>query len=122
MCHLIEQEKANAFPVMLKEEALSYYKRVYSIKDTIDGICQKLVDFYTSEEQRNRVLLRWQTLKHFKAMREDPHKSEAEVLRAFDFNIFNLQDQLFANNQHDSLLRDYLLIACNIDQIQQSIG
>lgn len=50
VCRLTEHEKAEAFPFMLKEEALSYNRRVYSTEDTFDGLRQKLFDFYTREK------------------------------------------------------------------------
>lgn len=106
---------------MLKEEALSYYTRVYRPGDSFDGIREKLFDFYNSEEQRNRVLLQWQTMKLSDAMKENAQKSEVEVFRAFFFKLSTLQKQLSANYQHDNLLRDQLVIACDIDRVQQSL-
>lgn len=121
LCRLEEHEKAEAMPVMLKSDALSYYSSFYKSGMSYDEVVRKLSEWYTSPEQKGRILRLWQGLRLTEAMKEEPEKSEVEVFRSFSFKLTTLQKQLSRHYQHDDFLRDQIIIATDIPNVQQSL-
>ncbi len=121
MCHLSDSEKAEAMPVMLKDDALNFYMTTTKPGDSFNTISQRFIDHYMTPEQRNRVLILWQSLRLSTEMRENPEKSELEVFRCVATRLSQLQRQLSESYRKDEFLRDQIIIAADTGQIQQSM-
>ncbi len=74
--HLTDEEKAEGFPVMLKDDALSFYMTLGRHDDTYETVSQRFMDHHMTPEQRNRTLILWQSIRLSIEMREHPEKSE----------------------------------------------
>ena len=121
LCGLSDAEKAESLPIMLRDDALSFYTRNYKVGDSYVGIITKMREWYTSEEQRNRLLHQWQGLRLTKAMQEAPEKSEIEVFRDLSNRLTQIQRQLDKSYRTDNFLRDQLLVAADLTSIKQSM-
>ncbi len=75
MCHLTDKEKAEGFPVMLKDDALSFYVTSRKHDDTYETVSPGFVDHDMTPEQRNKALILWQSNRLSKEMQEHPEQS-----------------------------------------------
>lgn len=121
ICGLDDREKADAVPVMLKEDVLTFFSSFYKVDMIFDQVVGKLSAWYTSDEQQGRVLRMWQGMRLSEEMRNHPEKSEMEAFRTFSYRLTTLQKKLSAHYQHDDFLRAQLIIATDINHIQQSL-
>ena len=121
LCHLSLSEKSEGMPVMLRDEALTFYNRNYKPGDTFEDIADRFRSWYTSEEQRHRLLSEWQYIRFTEVMNENPDKSEMEVFRKLADRLTNLQRQLDKSYHADHLLRDQLIIAVDLPLIKRSL-
>lgn len=86
-CKLNYDEKAEEIPILLTYDALSFYTWTYSTCDSYDAIAGNMRDWYTSEDQRIRILCVWESLSFSEAIQEAPDKSRAEVARQRYFDL-----------------------------------
>lgn len=121
-CCLTDDEKARAIPVMLRDDALSYYSTTFRNSEASYGeIVNSLRKWFTSEEQRNRLLRIWQKASLSEAMRRQPMKSEVEVFRELSHRLSRIQNQLDVQYHRDSFLRDQLVMAADIPHLERSL-
>ena len=119
---LTEEEKARAFPFMIDEGALSHFTNTFSKRNyTYQEVIEDFRNWYTSEEQRSRLLLLWQKPSLTDAMRQDPERSELEVFRKLVDKLTSIQRQLHPSYREDRFLRDQLIIAADINQLSNSL-
>lgn len=116
VCRLSDDEKAQGMPVMLKDDALSFYMSVFKPGNTYENISQQLIDNYMSAEQQNRTLILWQSMRLSSSMRDERNKSELEVFGFLCHKLLQLQRQLDPVYRHDQFLRDQLVIAADTPQ------
>lgn len=121
ICQLSDKEKVQALPILLYDEALSFYMGVHNSHRTYENVLQRLVDNYVKSAQRNRTLILWQSLRLSQAMHESPTESELEVFREFCNRPSRLQKQLDPAYRTDNFLRDQFIISADTSQIAQSL-
>lgn len=119
MCHLSEEEKAQGLPVMLCDDALTYFSALPNQGNSYSMMKDNLMSYYTSEEQKGRVLSNYQSMRLSEAMRNDPEKSELQVFRQFTNKLSRLQQQLDTIYHNDTFLRDQLIISTDIPHVQK---
>ena len=120
MFELNEVEKAKAFPAILEGSAFNHYSRTFlkttpTYQDQVDVFRLK----YISEERQQRILQLWQKPSLCQAMRQQPEKSELQVFREFCDNLSSIQRQLHSSYHNDLFLRDQLMVAADIEDIQR---
>lgn len=119
MCRLSEEERVECIPIMLCDEALSYYSTISNKNGTYNEVKDEILAYYTSEEQKGRILTTWQSMRLSDAMRENQYKSEIRVFRQFSYKMSQLQQQLDKIFQEDTFLREQLIISTDIPNIQK---
>lgn len=79
LCSLSDEQKRKGIMVMLDGSALDYYaanlKNLQSYEDVVKG----LSDWFTSEQQKKRLLNQWNETKLSKLMTEDSENSQVGV-------------------------------------------
>ena len=119
---LTEEERARAFPIMLTGAAFTHFSHHYARKNLS---YHELVDafraWYTSEEQKYRLLQVWQRPSLEKEFQNNPDKSELEVFRTLSEELVQTQHQLHADYHLDRFLRDQLLISADIPKLRRSL-
>ena len=121
MCYLTEEQKAKGFPVMLRDDALNYYLTTHNPEDTFAVTVDRFRNNYMTPEQKNRVLISWQTMRLSAQMRENPDSSELQVFRSMVTKLSKLQRQLEKEYRGDVFLRDQIIIASDLPAAQQSM-
>jgi len=113
---------AKGFPIMLTGSAFSHYTRTYA-KQKLSY--RELVDvfrsWYTSEEQRYRLLQSWQHPSLLREMQNNTEKSELEVFHGVADNLTKIQHQLHTAYHDPRFLRDQLLVAADIPHLRRSL-
>lgn len=122
LCGLDENEMSKGFPIMLTGAAFAHYSRKYarenlSYREVLDG----LRAWYTSEEQRHRLLHIWQKPSLSKEMESHPDKSEVEVFSDLADRLTKIQHQLHSSYHEDRFLRDQLLVAADLPSLRRSL-
>ena len=125
LCRVFEltnDEMARAFPIMLKGAAFTHYSHHYARKKlNYRELVEEFRIWYTSEEQKYRLLQVWQRPSLEKAMANDPDKSQMEVFRHVSDELIKTQLQLHEDYRKDRFLRDQLLIAADIPRLRRSL-
>ncbi len=121
MCQLQDSENTKRMPVMLKDDALTFFMTTKKPDDAYESISQRIIDHYMAPEQRNRALILWQSLRLSKMMRDTPEKSALHVFRSLITKMSQLQRKLSTAYRKDVFLRDQIIIACDTPQMQQSM-
>ena len=122
LCELSEADMARAFPVMLTGAAFSLYTRQFSRKSlTFAELADAFRGWYTSDEQRYRLLQIWQSPSLSREMQKHPEKSEVEVFGILSDELTKVQHQLHTDYRHDRFLRDQLLVAADIPHVRRSL-
>ena len=97
-CHLFEfndEEKAKGFPIMITGAAFAHYSRQFAKKNmTYKELVDAFRSWYTSEEQKKRLLNIWQTPSLTRELQAAPEKSELEVFQKLSENLVKVQNQL----------------------------
>ena len=123
MLELSEEDKAKGFPIMLTGAAFSRYSRQYARKElTYKELIDAFRTWYTSEEQKKRLLNIWQTPSLTKELQLSPEKSELEVFQKLSDKLVRVQNQLHRDYHHDRFLRDQLIRAADIPHLQHSLN
>lgn len=121
LCQLTKDEMASALPLTLTGDALSFFTRNYNREKTYHDILTEMKEWYTSDQQRQRLLRKWQSIRLSKFMKETPEKSESDVFQKLSLELTQTQRQLSKHYRHDDFLRDQLIIAVDIPNIQQAL-
>ena len=121
MCRLSEKQKAEGFPIMLRADALNFYLTSTLPNDTFGVIVERFRQNYMTPEQKNRVLISWQSTRLSIEMRENPDKSELQVFRGMITKLSKLQRQLSKEYRNDLFLRDQIVISTDVPAAQQSM-
>ncbi len=117
MCNVDEEEKLKCVPVMLKDSALNYYNANLKKCTSYSECIEKLRAWYTSDEQRNRLLNERQNMRLSTHMRLHPEKSHVEVFRDISSKLSSIQRQLHPYYHLDRFLRDELIRSADNSQI-----
>ena len=119
---LDEAEKVRAFPIMLAGAAFMHYSHYYSMKAiSYTELVNAFRAWYTSEEQKYRLLRIWQRPSLENAMKNSPEKSELEVFRKVSEDLVQTQHQLHEDYRKDRFLRDQLLVCADIPRLKRSL-
>ena len=122
LCNLSDADMSKAFPVMLTGAAFSLYTKQFSRKSLTYG---ELVDafraWYTSEEQRYRLLQIWQSPSLSREMQKQPDMSEVEISGRLSDEMTKIQHQLRSDYRKDRFLRDQLHVAADIPHVRRSL-
>ena len=119
---LSDEEMARAFPMMLTGAAFSHYSHYFAKKSmTYAELVDAFRNWYTSEEQKYRLLQIWQRPSLERSMQQNPTKSELEVFREVSDELTHTQQQLHSDYQKDRFLRDQLLICADISRLRRSL-
>ena len=80
LCEVSEEDMSKGFPIMLKGAAFSHYSRNFARRNlTYSELIDAFRSWYTSEEQRKRLLEECRSPSLAKRLQESPEKSELEV-------------------------------------------
>lgn len=119
---LTDSDKERAIPIMLRDDALSFYSTTFRNKNaSYVEIVNRLREWFTSEEQRNGLLRVWQRASLSKAMRNKPNKSKIEVFRQLSHHLSRIQNQLDKQYHKDSFLKDQLVMAADLPHLERSL-
>ena len=119
---LDEAEKVRTFPIMLAGAAFMHYSHYYSMKAvSYTELVNAFRAWYTSEEQKYRLLRIWQRPSLENAMKNSPEKSELEVFRKVSEDLVQTQHQLHEDYRKDRFLRDQLLVCADIPRLKRSL-
>ena len=121
MCNLTMEQKLKGVPVMLDGPALSYYASNLKSCKTYDSAIEGLKIWYTSEEQRSRLLREWQTTCFSVWCRRIPTKSEVTVFRDMSSELSKIQRQLHYKYHNDIFLRDRLVASADLPQLSRAL-
>ena len=119
-CELTDEELALGVPMILDGDAMALYSSKLS-EMSFKDIVQALRDEFTSEEQRNRLLRIWQKASLRDAMRNQPERSEVEVFKSMCRLLSTTQRQLHESYHKDRFLKDQIVIAVDIPEIERSL-
>ena len=121
ICHLTDEEKTQSIPFMLRHDAMKFYSENVTKNDSYAEVLEKLKDHYTSEEQKGRMLTTWQSMRLTTFIQQNENLSEMDAFRQFTNKLNKIQKQLSSNYQHDFILRDQLILATDLDEIQRAL-
>jgi len=122
LCDLTDGEMSKGFPIMLTGSAFSHYTRAYAKQNLpYSDLVDAFRSWYTSEEQRYRLLQTWQRPSLLRAMEEHPEKSELEIFREVSDQLTKVQHQLHKDYHEPRFLRDQLLIAADLPHLRRSL-
>ena len=106
LCELSETDMAKAFPIMLTGAAFSLYTRQFSRKSlSFAELVDAFKGWYTSEEQRYRLLQIWQSPSLSREIQKHLSKSEVEVFGMLSDELTKVQHELHTDYRHDRFLR-----------------
>ena len=104
---------ATAFSIMLKGQAARYYFRELTGKGlSFDQMTSAIRTKFETEEHRQRLLQRWETITLAKIQSENTDKSIVECFESMQEELASLQSGLLADMQSETVLRDKLYLAC----------
>jgi hypothetical protein len=106
---------------MLEGPALAYYATHLTDADSYEKLIDGLMTWYTSEEQRSRLLREWQSTRLFEWMKSSPEKSEIAVFRDLAAHLPKIQRQLSQEYQKDVFLKDQLMTAADLPSVTRTL-
>lgn len=122
VCEFSTEDMSKAFPIMLTGPAFTHFSHHYAKKAmSYKELTAAFRAWYTSEEQRYRLLQTWQRPSLSKAMQNAPDKSEMEVFREVSDELIKTQHQLHTDYHSDRFLRDQLLVCADIPRLKRSL-
>lgn len=122
ICGLSQENMAKGFPIMLTGAAFSHYSRKYAKRNLpYSQLVEEFRAWYTSEEQRYRLLQIWQKPSLSQAMEQQPEKSEVAVFTELADKLIKIQHQLHSSYHEDRFLRDQLLVAADLSHLRTSL-
>jgi hypothetical protein len=121
MCGLTADEKRDGIVIMLEGPAMAYYAAHLKDVGTYDELVDGLKLWYTSEEQRSRLLRDWHGARLSKWLQENPNKSEISVFRDLAACLSKIQRQLSREYHKDIFLKDQLVAAADVPIISRAL-
>jgi hypothetical protein len=121
MCGLTSEEKRDGIVIMLEGPALAHYATHLKDMATYDDLIDGLKLWYTSEEQRSRLLRDWHGARLSKWLDKSPEKSEIEVFRDLAAYLSRVQRQLSREYNKDIFLRDQMVIAADHPAVARAL-
>ncbi len=121
MCDLNRRQMLKGLPVMLDGPALTYFASNLNSVETYEAAIEGLVLWYTSEEQRTRLLREWQDARLTAWMRKTPEKSEISVFPDLSATLARIQRQLHPDYRKDRFLKDQLVAAVDIPHVAKAL-
>ena len=121
ICGLTMEEKRDGIVIMLEGPALAYYAAHLKNVDTYDALIDGLKDWYTSEEQRARLLRDWDGARLSQWMKSHPGKSEIAVFRYLAAHLSKVQCQISKDYKRDVCLKDQLVAAADLPAISRAL-
>ena len=101
--------------------ALGYYgkhlQNCQSYKEAVDGLLQ----WFTSDEQKARLLQEWQTTTLSAWMQRHPSKSQADVFRDLSAYLSKIQRQLHTDYLPDRFLKDQLVMCADLPEVSRAL-
>lgn len=122
MCHLTSEEKLEGLSVMLSGGALSYYAtNIRGHVKSYNEAKEMLVTWFTSDEQRSRLLQIWKNTKLTDWFKKNPTKSQSAVFREMCDSLVSIQRQLDLDYRKPLFLRDQLISAADLPNIKRAL-
>ena len=121
MCELDENQMRRGVMVMLEGDAMAYYASNLKDAKTYETVIDGLKAWYTSEEQRSRLLQEWQACSLTSRMRKSPEKSEIAVFRDLCASLGKIQRQLHSDYRKDRFLKDQIVAAADIPHVARAL-
>ncbi len=121
MCDLTSAEMRKCIPEMLSGIALGYYISHLKHLRTYDEVITGLKSWFTSEEQRSRLLQVWQGMRLSAELAKNPEKSEMEVFRTMSAELSKIQRQLHPDYHGDRFMKDRLVTSDDLPQVARSL-
>lgn len=121
MCHITRKQKLEAIPVMLDAEALRLFSDKGAECQTYEDAVKMLGKWYNSSDKKSRILTAWQRETLSKELNKHPKDAEVDVFRRFVSKLTSLQQKLDTRYHGDHYLRDRLLTAVDIPEIQGAL-
>jgi Reverse transcriptase (RNA-dependent DNA polymerase) len=121
MCGLSMEEKRDGIVIMLEGPALAYYAANLKDAETYDKLIDGLKEWYTSEEQRARLLREWHGARLSLWMKNHPDKSEISVFRYLAAHLARIQRQLNRDYHKDVFLKDQLVAASDVPTVIRAL-
>lgn len=122
MCHLTRKEKLEGLSIMLSGGALSYYAtNIRGIVNNYDQAIESLKKWFTSDEQRSRLLQVWKDTKLSEWFKKHPSKSQSTVFREMCDNLIGIQRQLHSDYRKPLFLRDQLVSSADLPNIRRAL-
>ncbi len=105
VCEVTNDDKLKCIPIMLKDSALKYYNSNLRSCKTYSECMERLTSWYTSDEQRNRLLQEWQGMCLSSMMGLYPSMSQVAVFINISAKLSSIQRQLHPGYHKDRYLR-----------------
>jgi len=121
MCDLNSEQMLKGIPIMLDGPALAYFASNLKSSTSYEEAIEGLLSWYTSEEQRTRLLRDWQDARLSAWMKRSPEKSELAVFRDLSATLARIQRQLHADYRKDRFLKDQLVAAADIPHVARAL-
>jgi hypothetical protein len=120
-CNLSDYEMARGLAFVLDGDALQYYTRNFTREGSYKRIVDGLKAWYTSEEQRSRLLQVWQRASLKSYMELTPMGSEMSAFRKLLSFLQETQAQLHEDYHPDRFLRDQLVMAADVPHVARAL-
>lgn len=120
-CGLEKSDMARGLPMLLDGDAMAYYSQHLSGEQNFEKVLKALQDEFISEEQRNRLLRIWQRTSLLDSMKNSPEKSEVAVFKEMCRLLSTTQRQLDEAYHDDLFLRDQIVIATDVPEVERSL-
>ena len=121
MVGVSEAMKREGIPIMLASTALTHYTTHLKDKETYQEVIDGLKAWFTSEEQRSRLLREWQNTRLSTWMQRNREKSQSEVFRNLSAHLAKVQRQLHADYKPDRFLKDQLVLSADIPSVSRAL-
>jgi hypothetical protein len=112
-CRVSKKGKRNMIVIMLQDDSLEYYINNLSTLEILEDVFDGLRSWFTSSEQRQRVLIEWQSATFDQFLRSYPQESEARCFQRMCARLSGTQRQLDKAYHSDTLLRDRIVQTMN---------
>lgn len=120
-CDATDQEKRREIFSMLHGSTRTLFNRKGKFCVTFEDGMMLLRSWYNSEDKQGRQLTEWHNMSLTKTMEDRPGESQMSLFRSFAARLMSLQHQLQKDYHTDKYLRDRLMSAVEIPDIQNTL-
>ena len=118
---LTEEQMMKGIIVMLDGAALTYFasnlQNCTKYREVIDG----LISWFTSDEQRSRLLQDWQSTRLSKWLKKYPEKPQTAVFQELSAHLTKVQRQLHPDYRKDRFLKDAIVASADLPDISKAL-